>query len=107
MNDEAVTLTNLIYHKYFEGAQRQYQIAQGYDQLINRYHVSKQKMISTATNYVYRKNICIELECRSTKILKRYAEHGIELYQSKIKPRVAFRKFTGSDDADQCTQKKN
>ena len=41
-------------------------------------------MIPTATNYVYGKNICIELESRSTKILKRYAEHGIELYCNKI-----------------------
>ena len=41
-NDEAVTLTTLIYHKHFEGAHCQCQIVQGYRKPINRYHVSKQ-----------------------------------------------------------------
>lgn len=68
-----------------------------------RYHVSRQRFMPTVTSYVYGKRIDIELKRRLDWYLTIYIENGIEGFQAREKPRLAFFATTGNDNAYFCT----
>ena len=108
IRQEAFSFTNDYYHKYFEGGYCHTMISQyGIQGPSSRYHVSKGTFLPTVTSYVYGHAIGAELQSRLDRVLKVYLEYGIEDVQARVKPRIAFLTFTGSDDAYSCTQKKD
>lgn len=105
MAQDAVTITNLQYHKYNEGAYCLYMLNQEIASPASRYHISKETFLPTVTSYAYRRGIDAELKYRLDKVLNVYLEYGLEDKHTEEKPRIAFRASTGGDDVYFCTQK--
>lgn len=104
IDGDATIFSNLIYHQYFAGGYCSYMIdvANVKDPSCG-YHVSHQRFMPTVTSYVYGKRIDIELKRRLDWYLMTCIENGIETFQAREKPRLAFFATTGNDNAYFCT----
>ena len=106
IDQEAVTITNSYYHIFLSGAYCDYMMDKaGVEGPSCQYHVSKETFLPTVTSYVYGHAIDAELKSRLDRVLKIYLESGIEDFQSEVKPKIAFRTFSDTDDVLICTQK--
>ena len=107
VDGDATIFSNQIYHQYFAGGYCSYMIdVANVKEPSCRYHVSRQMFMPTVTSYVYGKWIDNELKRRLDWYLTIYIENGIEGFQAREKPRLAFFAITGNDNAYFCTLRK-
>ena len=107
VDKDAAIFSNLIYHQYFAGGYCSYMIdVANVKEPSCRYHVSRQRFMPMVTCYVYGKRIEIELKRRLDWFLTIHIENGIEGFQAREKPRLAFFATTGNDNAYFCTLRK-